>query len=66
MRPDLLLEALFIGRGLSKAGIKSLKDLLKKGQTRSQKVAEGLFMESAKQAGEQTAQNKIMELIGLQ
>ena len=64
MRPDLLIEALLIGRGLTKAGTKAAKNLLKKGQTSTQKVAESLLSESAKQAGEQTAQNTLMELLG--
>ena len=66
MRPDLMLEALLIGKGLSKAGSSAFKNILKKGQNRAQRVAEGLLSESAKQAGEQTAQNTIMELLGFQ
>jgi hypothetical protein len=64
MRPDLLLQALLIGRSLSSAGKKASTDLLKKGQTRAKKVAGSLLRESAKKTGEQTAQNTLMEVLG--
>lgn len=66
MRPELMLEALLLGRGLAKAGNAAAKNILKKGQTKAQKVINELLNESTKQVGENAAQNSIIELLGFE
>lgn len=64
MKPELMLEALLLGRGLAKAGTSAAKNILKKGQTRAQRVINELLNESTKQVGENAAINSISELLG--
>lgn len=64
MKPELMLEALILGRGLAKAGTSAAKNILKKGQTRAHRVINDLLSESTKQVGESAAQNSIAELLG--
>jgi len=66
MKPELMLEALLLGRGLAKAGTSAAKNILKKGKTKAQRVINDLLNESTRQVGENAAQNSMLELLGFE
>ena len=66
MRPDMLLNALLLGRGMAKAGSAAAKDILKKGQGKGERVLRALAKEFGSNQLENEAQGLASQVFGLQ
>lgn len=66
MRPDMLLEALLLGRGLAKTGSAAAKNILKKGQSKGERVLRALAKEFGSNKVESEAQGLASQFLGLQ
>jgi len=66
MRPEMLLNALLLGRGMAKAGSAAAKNILKKGQSKRERVLRALAKELGSNQLENEAQSLASQVFGLQ
>ena len=65
MRPDMLLDAMLLGKGMYKAGSAAAKNILKKGQNKYERVLRALAKEFGEDQLESEAKGLISQSIDL-